>query len=104
MVWITLIVVALLSGSVFGLLAAIVRTKGRRAALGSGATLFVGCCIGGAFAYSAYLDTRHGSLPPEHFYNSVLGNVVVVGGLVFSVSGILGIAAAFVAFRRVREP
>ncbi len=104
MVWITLGVVALLSGSVFGLLAAIVRTRGRPAALGCAALLLIGCLAGGTFAYSAYLETRHGTLPPEHFYNSVLGNFVVVGGLVSAVGGILGIAAAFIVFRRVREP
>lgn len=97
MVWITLIALAVSSGMTFGLIAAIVRTKGRSAASMAGAILALGALLTAALAYSAYLETRHGALPPDHFYNTVLGNIVVVGGLVASAGAILGLIAAYVA-------
>lgn len=97
MVWITLIALAISSGLAFGLVAAIVRTKGRRAAMMSSAALALAALATAALAYSAYLETRQGALPPDHFYNTVLGNIVVVGGLVASAGTILGLIAAYVA-------
>ena len=96
MVWITLIALAVSSGMIFGLMTAVVRTKGRRAAMISNAALACVALLTAALAYAAYLETRHGALPPDHFYNTVLGNIVVVGGLVASAGAIVGLIAAYV--------
>ena len=43
----------------------------------------------------AYLKTRTGGLAPDDFLNSVLGNVVVVGGMIASFGALLGIVLAY---------
>ncbi len=102
MVWISLIIVALVSGAIVGLIAAIARTKGHRVGAITAATLAAISACGLAAAYMAYLQTRAGTLPPDHFYHSVLGNAVVVGGMVMSFAVLLGIAASYVLILRHR--
>ncbi len=96
MVWISLFIVALVSGATVGLIASIARTKGHRmSAITAGVLAAVSAC-GLAIAYMAYLQTRAGTLPPDHFYHSVLGNAVVVGGMVVSFAVVLGAIASYV--------
>lgn len=102
MVWISLIAVALISGGVFGVLAAIRRTKGRATASLVSAITGLAAAIGLALGYAAYLQTRAGTLPPDHFYHSVTGNAVVVGGMIVSFAVIVGVLAHFLLILRKR--
>ena len=102
MAWIILGTIAASFGAAFGLIAGAARLRGRGAGKRTAAALLIACLVAGGFAYSAYLAQRHGALPPDHFYNSVLGNIVIVGGLLASVGGALGSIAAYLALLRER--
>ncbi len=100
MVWIVLLTIGAALAAAFGAVAGALRARGRRAAVSVAVTLFVGCVVVGGIAYAAYLSQRHGALPPDHFVNSVIGNVFVVGGLLVSVGGLIGLAASYLILLR----
>lgn len=100
LVWIVLLTIAAACGAAFGAVAGALRFRGRVAAVSVAMALFIGCLAAGGLAYAAYLSQRHGSLPPDHFLNSVIGNAVVVGGLLASVGGLIGLAASYLILLR----
>jgi hypothetical protein len=100
MIWIIIATIAAAFGAAFGAVAGAARFRGGQAGSRMALALLLLFFAAGSFAYSAYLDQRHGALAPDHFYNSVFGNIVIVGGLLTSIGGALGALAAYFAVVR----
>ncbi|MGQ0455853.1 MAG: hypothetical protein ACT4OU_02200 [Hyphomicrobium sp.] len=102
MIWFVLASIAVAFGAAFGGVAGALRFRGVRSAARLSWGLVIFCLAGAAVAYWAYVQQRHGAWPPDHFLSSVLGNIIVVGGLLVSIGGALGAVAAYVALLRGR--
>lgn len=80
----------------FGAVAGVTLGRGRAAGRFIAGVLLASILLGGSAAWGIYWATKLGSLSPGDFYNSVIGNAVVVGALLAAAGALLGILAAFV--------
>lgn len=90
MVWVAILILAIATGVTIGVAARNASLKGRVIAMRSNlATALIGFALAG-LSYAAVLAGRRGTFAPDHPINGVIGNAVVVGGLVVGVGMLMG--------------
>ncbi len=86
----------------YALIAGITLAKGVRRGRFAAGMLLAAIALAGGTSWGIYWATKRGALSPEDFYNGVLGNAVVVGGLLAALGAVLGVLAAFASVLRRR--
>ncbi len=99
------VIIAILAAFVlsYALIAGITLAKGVRSGRYAAGVLLAVIALAGGASWGLYWATKRGELSPEDFYNGVLGNAVVVGGLLAAVGAVLGVLAAFYTVLRRRS-